>query len=62
MNNKNRTTLKFDNDINNPNQFSDLNDLEIKNKMETLERLFATNFEGRITNILKLVQMVICMF
>ena len=51
VNNKNRTTLKFDNDINNPKQFSDLNDLVANNKMETLERLFATNFEGRITDI-----------
>lgn len=51
VNNKNRTTLIFGNDTNTAKQYSDLNDLVADSKKETLESLFATNFEGRITDI-----------
>ena len=37
VNNKNRTTLKFGNDINNAKQYSDLNDLVVDSKEETLD-------------------------
>jgi glucose/arabinose dehydrogenase len=51
VNNKNRTTLIFGNDTNTAKQYSDLNDLVADSKKETLDSLFATNFEGRITDI-----------
>ena len=50
VNNEDRTRLSFYSDYDN-NQYIGLEDLVADNKKEASEPLFATNFEGRITDI-----------
>ena len=49
LNDDDRTNLSLDDKKN--QQYSGLEDLVADNKNEILETLFATNFEGRITDI-----------